>query len=199
MAICASFSLRAAAACAFSRTLCCRPVPAIELSSCRPGLSAPAWKEYARKNPQEAILDRPAQGCRKKRIHRRNGGHGIGRGHSAPHPIKAVGKKRIYCWGGIQRIAPRSSFSAGTAAMGSAAEPEPASAVSDEVSTAPAAACGAAASACDPSCEALDPQHSVSQPVNPQTIPLRAGQRICRLCLHLRQRIGTCCSLFEIV
>ena len=34
----------------------------------------------------------------------------IGRGHSAPHPIKAVGKKRIYCWGGIQRIAPRSSF-----------------------------------------------------------------------------------------
>ena len=43
----------------------------------------------------------------KKRIHRRNGGHGIGRGHSAPHPIKAVGKKRIYCWGGIQRIAPR--------------------------------------------------------------------------------------------
>ena len=50
----------------FSRTLCCRPVPAIELSSCRPGLSAPAWKEYARKNPQEAILDRPAQGCRKK-------------------------------------------------------------------------------------------------------------------------------------
>ena len=46
----------------------------------------------------------------KKRIHRRNGGHGIGRGHSAPHPIKAVGKKRIYCWGGIQRIAPRSSF-----------------------------------------------------------------------------------------
>lgn len=48
-------------------------------------------------------------------------------------------------------------FSAGTAAMGSAAEPEPASAVSDEVSTAPAASCGAAASACDPSCEAFGP------------------------------------------
>ena len=39
--------------------------------------------------------------------------------------------------------------------MGSAAEPEPASADSDEVSPAQAAACGAAASACEPSCEAF--------------------------------------------
>lgn len=199
MAICASFSLRAAAACAFSRTLCCRPVPAIELSSCRPELSAPAWKEYARKNPQEAILDRPAQGCRKKRIHRRNGGHGIGRGHSAPTRSR-LSERSVSIAGAASRESPpfllfqpeqplwvlqrnqnrhpqfRTRFRR--------LRPHPA-----EQRHPPAI---------HPA-RLLDPQHSVSQPVNPQTIPLEPARESAAFSFTFANESARACSLFEIV
>ena len=99
---------------------------------------------------------------------------------------------------------PGPPFSAGTAAMGSAAEPEPAPATSDEVSTAPAATCGAAVPACDPSDETFAPAalgFAASESTDgPPSEPAResAANAAAFACTFANES-ARACSLFEIV